>query len=90
MAVTVWGAAGPTSPPVTTRPVAITTPTCSGTPAAVLSFGTGFDQRESGADSALGVMLIRLRITEIGQHAVSRVIGDVAMMSFDDVHVQHR
>ena len=44
-----------------------------------------FDQRKAGLDGALGVMLIRLRITEIGQHAVSRIIGDVAIVVFNDI-----
>ena len=43
------------------------------------------DQCEAGSDGALSVMLIRLRITEIGQHAVSSVVGDIAMVSLDDI-----
>jgi hypothetical protein len=35
------------------------------------------DQRKSGLDSVLCVMLIRTRVTEIGQHAVTRVGGNV-------------
>jgi hypothetical protein len=31
----------------------------------------GFDQSETGADRALGVVLARLRITEVGQYAVA-------------------
>ncbi len=44
-----------------------------------------FDERKAGLDGALGVMLVRLRITEIGQHAVSRVVGEVAMVAFNDI-----
>ena len=83
-AATVWVALDSTWPPATTIPVAIPTPTCKGMPAAVVSFGTP-RPAQGRLDCALGVMLVRLRITEIGQHAVSRVVGDVAMVAFDDI-----
>ena len=38
----------------------------------------GLDDREPGPDRALGVMLVRLRIAEIGEHAVAHVFGDEA------------
>ena len=36
------------------------------------------DQRQAGADGALGGVLVRLRIAEIDQHAVAHEAGDEA------------
>jgi hypothetical protein len=43
----------------------------------------GFDQGEAGAHRAFGVVLARLRVAEIGQHAVAHVFGDEAALAFD-------
>ena len=37
-----------------------------------------------GSHGALDIMLISLRITEIGQRAVDRIAGNIATVLFDD------
>ena len=59
------------------------TRTCSGAPAAVLSFGDGLDDRKPGPDRAFGIMLVGLRIAEIGEHAVAHIFGDEAAVARD-------
>ena len=41
------------------------------------------DQRQPGPDRPLGVVLVRLRPAEIGEHAVAHVLGDVAAPALD-------
>jgi len=41
------------------------------------------DERESGAHRLLGVILMRLWVTEIGEHAVAHVFRDEAAVSAD-------
>ena len=41
------------------------------------------DEVEPGPDRALGIVLVRLRIAEIGQHAVAQKLGDVALEALD-------
>ena len=40
--------------------------------------GDRLDDAEAGAHRALGVVLMRLRVAEINQHAVAEIFGDVA------------
>ena len=47
------------------------------------NLGSRVDDREPGADGALGVVLVRVRIAEIGQHAVAHVLGDVSVEARD-------
>jgi hypothetical protein len=42
-----------------------------------------FDEREGGADGALGIVLVRPRIAEIDEHAVAHVFGDIAVEPCD-------
>ena len=42
-----------------------------------------FDHREAGAHRPLGIVLMRLRIAEIDQHAVAHVFGDKAVEAAD-------
>ena len=42
-----------------------------------------FDHREGGAHRLLGIVLVRLRISEINQHAVAHVFGDKAVKAAD-------
>ncbi len=49
--------------------------------ACCLKFRHGLDDRMPGPDGALGVMLMRLRIAEIGQHAVAHVFSDEAALA---------
>jgi hypothetical protein len=48
-----------------------------------LQLWRGFDDRKPGANRALGVMLVRLRIAEIGEHAVAHVLGDETSIALD-------
>ena len=41
------------------------------------------DDREPGLHGALGVVLVRLRIAEIGEHAVAHVFGDETAVALD-------
>ena len=43
------------------------------------------DGTEPGADRPLGIVLMRLRIAEINQHAVAHVLGDEAIEPGDDL-----
>ena len=40
-------------------------------------------EREPGADRPLGVVLVRPRVAEVGQHAVAHVLGDEAALPLD-------
>ena len=40
-------------------------------------------QVERGAHGALGILLVRLRVAEVRQHAVAHVLGDVAVVALD-------
>jgi len=42
-----------------------------------------FDHREAGVHRPLGIVLMRLRISEINQHAVAHVFGDKAVKAAD-------
>jgi hypothetical protein len=48
-----------------------------------LQFRRRLDDREPGLDGALGVVFVRLRIAEIGEHAVAHVFGDEAAVACD-------
>jgi len=43
------------------------------------------DDRETGAGRALGVVLMRLRIAEINQHAIAHILGDKTAKAADGV-----
>jgi CHASE2 domain-containing sensor protein len=43
------------------------------------------DDREPGAHRPLGIVLMRLRISEINQHAVAHILGDKAVKAADGV-----
>ena len=43
------------------------------------------DDREPGADRALGIVLMRLGVAEIDQHAVAHILGDKAAKAGDGV-----
>ena len=73
----------PIRSPTTTRPVAIPTRAASGWPAGRRESGHRLDDREPGAHRPLGVVLMRLRPAEIGQHAVAHELGDVALEARD-------
>ena len=72
----------PRRSPTTTIPVAIPTRTCSA-PATVCEFRRGLDDGQPGLHGALGVVFVRLRIAEIGEHAVAHVFGDEAAVGCD-------
>ena len=55
----------------------------SGSPAGVSSPRQRLDQREPGPDRPLGLVLVRLRPAEIGEHAVAHVLGDVTRPALD-------
>ena len=46
------------------------------------------DDGEPGPHGALGVMLVRLGIAEIGEHAVAHVFGDEAAVALDQLAQQ--
>ena len=46
-----------------------------------LQLRRGLDDREPGPHRALGVVLVRLGIAEIGEHAVAHVFGDEASVA---------
>ena len=48
-----------------------------------LQLRRGLDDREPRPHGALGVVLVRLRIAEIGEHAVAHVFGDEAAVARD-------
>ena len=54
-----------------------------------LQLRRGLDDREPGAHRALRVMLVRLRIAEIGEHAVAHVFGDEAAVAPRSSVAQH-
>ncbi len=41
------------------------------------------DQLQPGAHRPLGIVLVRLRPAEVGEHAVAHVLGDVAVEAAD-------
>ena len=43
------------------------------------------DDREPGSHGALGIVFVRLRIAEIGEHAVAHVFGDEAALALDAI-----
>ena len=49
------------------------------------SLRDSFDQRERGAHGIFGVGFVRFRITEIDQHAIAHIFGDIAAEASDDV-----
>ena len=65
------------------------TRTCSGDPAAVFSFGTAATSARPALHRALGVVLMGLRIAEIGEHAVAHVFGDEAAVALRSTSAQH-
>ena len=77
-------APSPIRSPTTTCPVAMPDP---GLQPASSAWGLQpshvFDQLQPGAHRALGVVLVRLRPAEIGQHAVAQVLGDMAVEAAD-------
>ena len=44
---------------------------------------TAVDHRQPGPHRPLGLVLVRLRPAEIGQHAVAHVFGDVPVPALD-------
>ena len=66
-----------------TRPVAMPTRAASGSPAGVVTAGQRLGQRQPGADRPLGLVLVRLRPAEVGEHAIAHVLGDVAAPALD-------
>ena len=78
-------APSPTSSPTTTSPVAIPTRGCQRArpPGATERSADRLDDRQAGPDRALGLVLVRLRPAEVGEHAVAHVLGDVAPRSAD-------
>ena len=76
-------APSPISSPTTTRPVAMPTRAASGSPAGVCSRATACDHRQPGAHRPLGLVLVRLRPAEVGEHPVAHVLGDVALAARD-------
>ena len=70
-------APSPIRSPTTTRPVAMPTRAASGSPAGG-SAGRPPRPGEPGPDRPLGLVLVRPRPAEIGEHAVAHVLGDVA------------
>lgn len=43
----------------------------------------GLDEREAGAHGLLGIVLMRLRITEIGEHAVAHISRHDSLIAVD-------
>jgi hypothetical protein len=50
-----------------------------------LKLRRGLDDRKPSSHCALGVVLVRLRIAEIGKHSVAHVLGDDAPIALDQV-----
>ena len=76
-------APSPIRSPTTTSPVAMPTRAASGLPpGAVRPAGRGCGG-ETCANRALGVVLVRLRPAEIGEHAVAHQLGDSALVAGD-------
>ena len=48
-----------------------------------IELGHGFHQGEAGAHRLFCVLLMRLRVTEIGQHAVTEILGNKAAAAGD-------
>ena len=48
-----------------------------------VEFRYGFDQSKSSLYGAFGVMLVSVRIAEIGEHAVAHVLGDKTALLLD-------
>ncbi len=44
-----------------------------------------FDDREAGPNGALGRVLVRLRVAEVGEHSVAQVLGHVTAVACDDL-----
>ena len=66
-------------------PVAMPMRTCSCGADVRLEIGDGIDQREPGARCLLGIVLVGLGITEIGEHAIPHVPRDDALAPRDDL-----
>ena len=66
-----------------TRPVAMPTLAASGSPAGVSSPASASIERKPGPDRPLGLVLVRLRPAEIGEHAIAHVFGDVPAPALD-------
>ena len=49
----------------------------------VASFGTASTNASACLDRTFDVVLVGVRIPEIGQHAVDSVVGDIAIVTFD-------
>ena len=69
-------APSPIRSPTTTSPVAIPSGYCRASRA---GFGYRRDQLQPGPHRLLGIVLMRLRISEINQHAVAHIFGDKAV-----------
>jgi hypothetical protein len=68
--------------PTTTRPVAI--PIRLQRRTGIRSeLRNSLDKIEPGLNGTLGVVLVRLRITEIGENAIAHVLGDEAAVALD-------
>jgi len=48
----------------------------------------GRDDAQPGADRALGVIFVRLGITEINQQAIAEILGDVAVKTLDHLRAR--
>ena len=59
------------------------TRTCNEIALARIELGYGLDQGEARAHRLFGVLLVRLRVTEIGQHAVAEILRDKAAGAYD-------
>ena len=79
-------APSPIRSPTTTSPVAMPIADRErARPAVRCSRPTASMTAEPGPDGALGVVLVRVRIAEIDEHAVAHVLGDEAVVAADRV-----
>ena len=76
-------APSPIRSPTTTSPVAMPSRTRKSSRAG--KSADRLDHRQPGAHRPLGIVLVRLRIAEIDQHAVAHVFGDKAVEAADGV-----
>ena len=76
-------APSPTRSPTTTRPVAMPTRAASASPAGLPQLADRRGDRQPRPDGPLGLVLMRPRPAEIGQHAVAHELGDVALEARD-------
>ena len=74
-----FAAPSPSRSPTTTRPVAIPMRAASGAPAPADIAADGRSDREAGSNGSLGRVFARLRPAEIGQHAITQELRDVAL-----------